>query len=166
MEIQQARPDYALEHFVVGQHDTEPQQYAQCVLELQVKYDNIRRALLAKKKIDIEIRQLETKGDELSLIDAEMKRIDLEEQDRAMLGAWREFQALYRIWKSFEHKYTREELNNAQEEYWIKRLTRQANQEPYCQWPCFPRQPRSFAANWPSHSARIGSCQGCGEKIP
>lgn len=129
LEIQQARPDYSLEHFVVGQHDTEPQQYAQCVLELQIKYDNIRRALLGKKKINIEIRDLEAKGDEVSLIDAEVKKIDLEEQERAMLGAWREFQALYRIWRGFPKQYTRQELNDAQEEYWIKRLTRQANQD-------------------------------------
>ena len=75
LEIQQPRTDYALRHFVVNQHDTKEQQYAQCVLELQIKYDNIRRALLGKKKVEIEIRNLEKSATEVDLIDAEIKKI-------------------------------------------------------------------------------------------
>lgn len=127
--IQQPRPDFVLDRFVIRQHDTEPQQYAQCVLELQAKYDAIRRAKLTRQKLEIEIEQLVAKDTPLDTIDADMKRIDLEEQDRALLGAMREFQVLYQIWKSFPHRYTRDELNAAQEEYWVKRLTRQANQD-------------------------------------
>lgn len=129
LEIQQPRTDYALRHFVVNQHDTKEQQYAQCVLELQIKYDNIRRALLGKKKVEIEIRNLEKSATEVDLIDAEIKKIDLEEQNRAMLGAWREFKSLYKIWQEFPKKYTREELDAGQSNYWRKRLTRQANQD-------------------------------------
>ena len=36
--IQQPRTSYVLERFVVGQHDTDTQRYAQCVLEMQIKY--------------------------------------------------------------------------------------------------------------------------------
>jgi hypothetical protein len=129
LEIQQPRTDYVIEKFVVGQHDTLPQQYAQCVLELQIKYDNIRRAMLSKRKIEIKIQKLEEKGTEISKINAELARIDLDEQDRAMLGAVREFDALYRCFKKFPKQYTREDLNANQEEYWEKRLQRQANQD-------------------------------------
>jgi len=47
-EIQQPRSPFVLQHFVLGAHDTEPRQYAQCVLELQIKYDAIRRANVAQ----------------------------------------------------------------------------------------------------------------------
>lgn len=129
LEIQQPRTAYVLDKFVVGQHDTDETRYSQCVLELQVKYDNIRRAKLNKKKILIKIEGLEKKGGEIDLIDADLMRIDLEEQDRAMLGALREFEALYKIWQSFPKKYTRQELDGNQPEYWHLRLQRQANQD-------------------------------------
>lgn len=127
--IQQPRPDYVLEKFVVGQHDTEPQAYMQCVLEMQIKYDNIRRAKLTREKLLLQIIDLEASDDAIEQIDANLKKIDIEAQDRAMLGALREFETLYRIWQGFGQRYTRAELNAAQEEYWVKRLTRQANQD-------------------------------------
>jgi len=46
-----------------------------------------------------------------------------------MLGAGREFETLYQMWRAFPHRFTREELDAAQEEYWRLRLTRQANQD-------------------------------------
>jgi hypothetical protein len=129
LEIQVPRTEYMLRHFVVGQHDTAPQQYAQCVLEMQIKYDNIRRAMLTKRKIQLKIDRLEKRGTEGAKIEADLKRIDLEEQDRAMLGALREFDSLYAIWKSFPKQYTRGEMDEAQEEYWVRRLSRQAHQD-------------------------------------
>ena len=130
VEIQQPRTDYELRHFVVRQHDTESQQYAQCVLELQIKYNAIRRALIQKRRLQVEISELlKQKDNPLAVYDAESKEIDLEEQDMAMIGALREFQALYYIFKGFSKRYTRLELNLAQEEYWTKRLTRQANHD-------------------------------------
>jgi len=136
-EIQMARTPYMLEHFVVGQHLTREQQYAQCVCELQIKYDVIRRALLGREKLQIERAKLEREamgiedsGDRrIKSIEAEMKALDVEGQDRAMKGALREFTALYAIFKTFDKQYTREELNKAQHEYWPKRLTMQANQD-------------------------------------
>ena len=137
MEIQQPRPPFVLEHFVIGQHDTEPQQYAQCVVELQIKYDNIRRAQLNRQKLELEIAELESRAEEADTdnqaeryrIDAKLKGIDVEEQDRAFVGALREFECLYGMWKSFGKTYTRQELNEAQPEYWTKRLSRQAQQD-------------------------------------
>ena len=46
-----------------------------------------------------------------------------------MLGATREVEALYAIFRGFKHHYTRAELNAAEEEYWQRRLTRQAMQD-------------------------------------
>jgi len=136
-EIQMSRTPYQLEKFVVGQHDTEEQRYAQCVCELQIKYDVIRKALLGREKLQIEQAKLELKASQkkdpsdsrIKKIEAEIKGLEIEEQDRAMKGALREFAALYAIFKTFKKQYTREELNEAQPEYWQRRLTRQANQD-------------------------------------
>ena len=140
-EIQMARTPYVLRHFVVGQHLTAEQQYAQCVCELQIKYDTIRRALLGREKLLIEKSKLEEAANALSRwwrsskdaaikrIEAQMKQLDVEEQDRAMKGALREFTALYAIFKEFPKQFTRSELNKGQEEYWPKRLTMQANHD-------------------------------------
>lgn len=135
-EIQMARTPYILKHFVVGQHDTAEQQYAQCVLELQIKYDVIRRAILGREKLKIEQAKIERAA--LLIVDPEDKRVkeieaklkgfDVEEQDRAMKGALREFAALYDLFKGY-NQYTRDDLNKAQSDYWTKRLTRQANQD-------------------------------------
>lgn len=127
--IQQPRTGYVLEHFVVGQHDTEHQRYAQCVLEMQIKYDNIRRAKLNKRKLEIKIAEFEAKNTELDQIEADIIKIDIEEQDRAMLGALREFEALYKIWQQFPQKFSRADLDSNQEQYWKLRLQRQAYQD-------------------------------------
>jgi hypothetical protein len=115
LEIQQPRTPFVLEKFVVGQHDTLETQYQQCVLEMQVKYDNIRRAKLNKKKILFKIAEYESKNSELDQIEADILKIDLEEQERAMLGAIREFETLYSIWQSFPNKYTREDIDKNQD---------------------------------------------------
>ena len=128
-EIQMPRTPFVLKHFVVGAQDTEPQQYHQCVLELQIKHDAIRRALLQQKKIELQIERLEAQDDALADINADIKRLDLEGMNRALLGAMREFGALYQIFQSFPHRYTRAELDAAQGEYWAKRLLRQAQTE-------------------------------------
>lgn len=133
-EIQMPRSPFVLQHFVVGQHDTAPQQYAQCVLEMQIKWEGIRRARIQRRRLDLEIEHIETEityeKDEhkrgLLECDFETKRIDLEELERALMGAIREFEALYTIWQAFPQHYTREELDAAQPEYWARRLERQA----------------------------------------
>ncbi len=129
--IQMARTPEVLRKFVVGAQamDHPAQGWAQCVLELQIKYDDIRRAKVNRELIQLEIDELDLSGDAKSLLNAKLKRIDLEAQDRAMLGAVREFQSLYAIYQSFDKRYTREELDASQVEYWQNRLTRQALQE-------------------------------------
>lgn len=127
--IQQPRSDYAIQNFVVGQHDTDTRKYSQCVIELQVKYGAIRRALLTERKLQIEIKKLLDSGDEIQQIEAEEKQIDLDETRLAMQGAFREFECLYAIFRSFPKQFSHEELQAGEVEYWHKRLNRQAAQE-------------------------------------
>lgn len=129
--IQMARTPEVLKNFVVGAQavDHPAQGWAQCVLELQIKYDDIRRAKINRELIELDIDELEKENTPKSLLNAKLRRIDLEAQDRAMLGAVREFQSLYAIYKNYGRRYTREELNDSQVDYWKNRLTRQALQE-------------------------------------
>ena len=56
LEIQMPRTEFVLNKFVVGQHDHDTLAYSQCVLEMQIKYDNLRRAKLGRRIIEIQIK--------------------------------------------------------------------------------------------------------------
>lgn len=127
--IQQPRTNFELQRFVIGQHDTEPRRYAQCVLELQIKIQGLRRAQIVRRQLVRRIQRLETKNTQTSNDAAALLRLDLEDHDHACLGATRELEALQFVFKSFPRQYTREELNEAEAEYWRARLLRQATQD-------------------------------------
>lgn len=126
LAIQQPRTDYELATFIVGQHDTEPRRWAQCTLELDIKRRNLRRAQIGERQLIRRITKLREKGTDAANDKADLLECDLEDQRQAVLGAVREAQALYAIWKSFPRTYTREELNASDAEYWRLRMTRQA----------------------------------------
>jgi hypothetical protein len=126
--IQMPRTPFQLQHFVVGQHDTEPRRWHQCVLEMQIKLFALRRAQISRRQLCRKIGALRRGDDELR-DQAALLQVDLEEQDLAIIGAVRELETLYAIFKAFPRTYTREELDAAEAEYWQKRLTRQAKHE-------------------------------------
>ena len=128
-EIQQPRSNYQIERFVVGEKDTPIAAYCQCVLEMQIKHQVIRRAVIGKRKLEIEIDRLRASGDEIDDLTAQEKEIDIEATDHAMLGALREFACLYSIFRSFNHVFTHQEIQVDQTQYWHKRLIRQAQQD-------------------------------------
>ena len=128
LEIQMPRPPYVLEKMVVNSKFTEEQRYAQCVLELSIAYDNLRmvRAKVELKKIDID--EIVNVGKKVEL-EKEILQIELEQTNRARLGALREFTFLYQLWKKFPIKFNREQLNLAQESEYKQRIEAQANQD-------------------------------------
>jgi polyribonucleotide nucleotidyltransferase len=128
-EIQQSRSNFQLEKFVVNQHETPEMQYLQTLIELQRLYYTIRSVSLDMKKAEIEISRKRATGDEIDEIEAQMKELNLEQTRVVGIGAFRELEKLLSIYDSFEHKYTREEIEAAQPEYWNKRLNRQATLE-------------------------------------
>lgn len=127
-EVQMPRPPYVLENLVVNTKFTDEQKYAQCVLELSNAYDNLRLANLHMEQKQIEIDEITTPGRK-GEVEKEIKRIELEQTKRATLGAMREFDALYELWVKFPKKYTREDLNKAQEKEYTIRLEVQAQQD-------------------------------------
>ena len=127
--LPQPKPDYVVEKFVIGKHETAEMKYAHCVLNIRIKYNALRRAKINFERIDYQIEQLKEKGDKLSEFKWRDKEIDREEAEGVILGGLRELKTLYTIWQSFDKKYTRKEINAAQEEYWDKRITQQAEDD-------------------------------------
>jgi len=125
-EVQQPRSRYQLVHFVIGQHDTPEMRFYQLCLELQDMGYKLRMAQLGVRKAEVEIGRLEATGDELDAIEAEEKRVDLEQTRVVMLGAERELAVLGDLFDESQ-KFTRDEIEHAQPEYWHARLTRQTN---------------------------------------
>lgn len=125
-EIQQPRSRFQLVHFVIGQHDTPEMRFYQLCLELQDMGHKLRLAQLAVRKAEVEIRRLVETGDEIDAIDAEEKQVGLEQTRITMRGAEREIAILTDLFDESQ-KFTRDEIEHAQPEYWQARLTRQAN---------------------------------------
>ncbi len=127
-EIQMPRTPYVLENMVVNSKFTLQQKYAQCVLEMSIAYDNLRTARCGAELKQIEIDKIKGK-DRKAQLEKEVKKIELEQLNRARLGAMREFEYLFKLWKSFGRTFTREELNSAQEMEYTLRLETQARQD-------------------------------------
>jgi predicted transcriptional regulator len=125
-EIQQPRSRFQLERFVLGQHSTKEMQYYQTCLELQDSIHKYKLAVINVKKADLKIAKLRASGDELDELKAQEVELGLTQTQLAMVGAKREMEHLSEIWAGFERKYTREEIEAAQPDYWEARLTNNA----------------------------------------
>ena len=125
-EIQQPRSRFQLVHFVVGQHDTPEMRFYQLCLELQDMGYKLRIAQIGVRKAEVEIRRLLETGDELDTLEAEEKQVGLEQTRIVMRGAEREIAILTDLFDESQ-KFTRDEIEHAQPEYWQLRLTRQTN---------------------------------------
>jgi hypothetical protein len=117
-EVFQGRSNFQIDNFVVGQHLSEERRYAQCVVELQSKYYNLRRYDIQRRRL---LKEIETSEG----FDREEKELDLEQLDIGIVGQIREFDHLYRIYKSMP-KFTYEELEVGEQKYWLERLSTQA----------------------------------------
>jgi predicted transcriptional regulator len=125
-QVQQPRSRFQLERFVLGQHATPEMQYYQTILELQDMIYKYKLAEIAVKKTEAKIAKLRSTGDEIDELKAQEKELGLAQTRFTMLGAERELKHLMEIFDSFQHKYTRDEIEAAQPDYWQARLTNNA----------------------------------------
>jgi hypothetical protein len=125
-EVQQPRSRFQLERFVLGQHATTEMQYYQTVIELQDMIYKYKLAQIGVKKSEAKIAKLRKTGDEIDELKAQEIELGLAQTKFTMLGAERELAHLIDIWNGFKHKYTREEIEKAQPNYWQARLTNNA----------------------------------------
>lgn len=125
-EIQQPRSRFQLERFVLGQHATQEMQYYQVCLELQDMIYKYRVAEINEKKTLLKVERLRSTGDEMDELEAQELELGLANTQYAVIGAQRELAHLIDIWETFEHKYSRAEIESAQPDYWQARLTNNA----------------------------------------
>jgi hypothetical protein len=125
-EVQQPRSFFQIDSFVLGQHATKEMKYYQTVLELQDSIYKYKMAKISVEKAKIKIAKLRGTGDALDELEAQELELGLEQTYLAMVGTEREMKHLVSIWEGFEHKYTRQEIEAAQPEYWQARLTNNA----------------------------------------
>jgi predicted transcriptional regulator len=125
-EVQQPRSRFQLERFVLGQHATPEMQYYQTVIELQDAIYKYKLAKIGVQKAQLKINKLRATNDELNELKAQELELGLAQTQFAMLGAEREMKHLLEIFNSFTQKYTRDEIEAAQADYWQARLTNNA----------------------------------------
>jgi len=125
-EVQQPRSRFQLERFVLGQHATDEMKYHQTVIELQDAIYKYKLAVINVKKAKLKIAKLRATGDDLDELKAQEVELGLTQTEFAMFGAEREMKHLLEIFDSFTHKYTRDEIEAAQPDYWQARLTNNA----------------------------------------
>ena len=125
-EVQQPRSRFQLEAFVLGQHATPEMKYYQTVIELQDSIYKYKLAQIAVQKSELKIARLRSTGDALDELKAQEIELGLGQTQVTMLGAEREMKHLVEIFDTFQHKYTRAEIEQAQPDYWQARLTNNA----------------------------------------
>jgi hypothetical protein len=121
-EVQQPRSRFQLERFVLGQHATPEMRYYQTVIELQDSIYKYKLAVINVKKSELKIAKLRATGNELDELKAQERELGLAQTKFGLAGAKREINDLLEIFDSFKHKYTREEIEAAQPDYWQARL--------------------------------------------
>jgi hypothetical protein len=122
-EVQQPRSRFQIERFVIGQHQTPEMQYYQVCLELDGAIYNYKLTEIQLKKGQLKIDKLRKSGDEIKELKAQEIELGLKRTKSVMLGAERELTALIDLWNEFPHKYSRQEIEDAQPDYWKARLT-------------------------------------------
>lgn len=128
------RTEFTIRHFVVGQHDTKARQWRQAVLEMSQIRSNVDRALINRERIGLDLADI---GDRIGSywtsarnrkraeLDLAEKHLEDRENERAILGYIRQFRVFVTVWEELG-RFTHEELEGAEPEYWTARLTRQA----------------------------------------
>ena len=129
-ELGRMRSDFALIHFVVGQHDTPGKQRAQAVMELQAMYfaladvyDDMQTAQL--DLTDMDIRETTVKADARSRIERRKLLRKIQSMEMHITQRVKEIDCLLDLLDKLP-KYTAKELEEEEPVYWAARLTRQA----------------------------------------
>jgi predicted RNase H-like nuclease (RuvC/YqgF family) len=127
-EIRQSRSRYQLEKFVIGQHHSPEMQYYQLTLEAAGLISTIKETELRIRKIQAECEELRETGKKSDAIEADIKELSLEDLELHLIGSRRELEHLKALFEDFP-KFTREEIEAAQGDYWQTRLSRVAEMQ-------------------------------------
>ena len=123
-EVSQPRSNFQIENFVISPEGIPEMEYRQCLLELNSIYYALKTSSLKLKQQEIRVNRLKESDDEIDQIQAEIHELEMEQAKVAAIGGIRELETLLKILDRYP-RYTREQLDAVQPEYWHKRLERQ-----------------------------------------
>lgn len=123
-DLFQSRTRFQLEHFVVGQHDTEPMQFLQLCLDLKSLMQSYEMAVIEVKKGELKAARLLASDDEEERLDGEMAAINNRYNRIGLAAKRRELEIMLEMYRHAK-KFTREEIEQDQVNYWHRRLHRQ-----------------------------------------
>lgn len=124
-EIQQSRSKYQIEKFVLGQHHSPEMQYYQLCIETNAVLQSITETELRIKKLQAEAEELLATGKKSDSVEAEIKLLSVPGLETQLIGAKRELIYFYQLFDEYP-EYSREQIEEAQQDYWETRLTRVA----------------------------------------
>lgn len=123
------RTKFQLEHFVQNEHDTPQRKCLQLIMELKSLRDGYIIDTLEMEKIKIEINELLSTGKPIDKIEAMKKQYVLGTMNEAMEYRQREIHTIADLLKKLPKVYTYQEIEEAEQTYWEKRLTRQCMED-------------------------------------
>jgi hypothetical protein len=124
-QIKQSRSRYQLEKFVVGQHHSPEMQYYQLLLEIETLYGALEETQLQIRKLQAEAEELRETGKKSDGVEAEIKERRVFYLEQNTLGTKRELSHLEEMFNEYP-KFTRDQIEAAQPDYWRDRLIRTA----------------------------------------
>lgn len=127
-EIDQSRSKYQLERFVVGQHHTPEMQYVQLVRELNAAVRTLETSKLTIDMLLAEADELRETGKRSDEIGALLKEQAAEEKRLKLQQTEREIAIMEEMLERYP-RYTREQIEAKQEQYWQERLVRVAKMQ-------------------------------------
>jgi hypothetical protein len=119
------RTDYQLLHFVIGQHDTPEMQYKQIILEARDLFLRIKNAEIQLQIDEEKIKKLRNKDSKIKNLKADRIELHMRATMSLLEAAKQELAYLVTLWQQYP-KFTHEDIENNQMDYWALRLTRQA----------------------------------------
>jgi hypothetical protein len=124
-EITQNRSKYQLERFVIGQHHSPEMQYYQLCREASGVMDAIEETKLRIEKVKAQAEELRETGKKSDAIEAQIMELSIPGMEESIISSERELVFMQEMFDQFP-KFTREEIEAAQQDYWETRLTRVA----------------------------------------
>jgi hypothetical protein len=122
-EITQNRSKYQLEKFVIGQHHTPEMQYYQLCREALVVMNSIEQTKLKIEKVKAQAEELRETGKKSDAIEAQIMELSIPSMEENLISSQRELDFMQEMFDEFP-KFTRQEIEDAQQDYWETRLTR------------------------------------------
>jgi len=127
-EVQQSRSKYQLERFVIGQHHSPEMQYYQLCQEANAVMGSIEETKLRIEKVKAEAEELRETDKKSDSIEADIKLLSIESLERQLRGQKRELAFMEEMFEQFP-RFTRNDIEEAQQDYWETRLTRVAQMQ-------------------------------------